>query len=293
MRHPFFLFAALAVLLTATTRPAFAQFFNRSPFPLKAQKVADLGDWTPEAVTVKGSTQGFAMSGRYGFVFHDKGQCVVYDLKKKTFVNTFKLDVDETCHCNNASFGREKFSKQSKFPLLYLSECRGSHAAFVYDITTEGATLVQTIVLDSNPFGSSFDWCVDPREGYIYAYGGVRSGNKFLRKFRLPALSDSDADGKVVLTEADVLDVIEIPGLYIFQGSKVGGGYAFLTQGYPPHPLSLYVVNLTTHETEAIVDLTSLEVEPEGLDIRGKWLYTAHHTSKKARNTILWRHALK
>lgn len=280
-------------LLAVGTTGALAQPFNKSPFPLKAERVADLGDWTPEDVTVRGSTQGFSISGRYGFVFHDKGQCAVYDLKKKACVNTFHMGVEESCHCNNASFGREKFSKQSPFPLLYLSECRGRHAAFVYDITTEGATLVQTILLDSNPFGSSFDWCVDPDEGFLYAYGGTRNGSKFLWKFPLPTLADSDAHGEVHLTEADALDVIEIPGLFIFQGSKIYHGYAFLTQGFPPYRLSLFVVNLRSHETEAIIDLDPLKVEPEGLDVQGKWLYTAHHTSKKARNTILWRHSLK
>ena len=39
----------------------------------RIQTVCDFADWTPDSVTVTGSTQGFAMHGKYAFVMHDKG----------------------------------------------------------------------------------------------------------------------------------------------------------------------------------------------------------------------------
>lgn len=74
---------------------------------LTPEFVCDLGQITPENVKVKGSTQGFAIWGKYGFVLHDKGQCVIIDMKKNKFVSSFKLDGNKS-HCNNASFGVEK-----------------------------------------------------------------------------------------------------------------------------------------------------------------------------------------
>lgn len=49
---------------------------------LTPEFVCDLGQITPENVKVKGSTQGFAIWGKYGFVLHDKGQCVIIDMKR-------------------------------------------------------------------------------------------------------------------------------------------------------------------------------------------------------------------
>lgn len=69
---------------------------------LTPEFVCDLGQITPENVKVKGSTQGFAIWGKYGFVLHDKGQCVIIDMKKNKFVSSFKLDGNKS-HCNNAS----------------------------------------------------------------------------------------------------------------------------------------------------------------------------------------------
>ena len=108
---------------------------------LTPEFVCDLGQITPENVKVKGSTQGFAIWGKYGFVLHDKGQCVVIDMKKNKFVSSFKLDGNKS-HCNNASFGVEK---GSEFPLLYISGCKGDHCCYVTDITLDGSRVVQKL----------------------------------------------------------------------------------------------------------------------------------------------------
>ena len=60
----------------------------------------------PADVEVQGATQGFAIYGRYGFSMHDKGQCVVVDMRRGKYVSTFIME-GNTGHCNNASFGKQ------------------------------------------------------------------------------------------------------------------------------------------------------------------------------------------
>ena len=90
----------------------------------EAERFINVAELLPENVEINGSTQGFAIYGRYAFSVHDKGQCVVIDMKRRKFVSTFTLE-GNTGHCNNASFGVERYNKQSAFPLLYVTECRG------------------------------------------------------------------------------------------------------------------------------------------------------------------------
>ena len=157
-------FTALAVAL-AFVFEASAQEY-RGP-ELTPEFVCDLGQITPKNVKVKGSTQGLAIWGKYGFVFHDKGQCVVINLKKNEFVSSFKLK-GNTSHCNNASFGVEK---GTMFPLLYISGCKGDHCCYVTDITLDGGTIVQKLFHTGEGYTGSFDWFIDRKNKIIYTYG--------------------------------------------------------------------------------------------------------------------------
>ena len=261
--------------------------------PLKAELVADFADWTPHDVEIKGSTQGLAMYKRYAVVLHDKGMCCIYDMKKKTLVSAFMLE-GNTSHCNNAFFGNEKYSRKSKFPLLYVSECRGSHACLVTDLTFDGGKIVQKIFFDGSGYPGSIDWCADVKNGYIYTFGGRNGDFKLLKKFRMPSLKDSDENGEVHLKDSDVLDETRIDaGINIWQGSFVMGDYAFLPDGYPPHDRLLHIVNLRTKKIERTKNLNDLLDEPEGIDIHGKWVYVIFHTSRQPRHSKLWRFSLR
>ena len=136
------------------------------------------------AVTIEGSSQGLALWGRYAFSLHDKGQCVVLDLKRRRFISTFQLEGHDS-HCNNASFGVERYSRRSKFPLLYVSECRGDRACYVTDISTEGSRIVQTIIYTDDDCTGPMDWCVDRRNKILYGYCTI-DGERTFRRFRLP-----------------------------------------------------------------------------------------------------------
>lgn len=261
--------------------------------PLNAELIADFADWTPDSMEIKGSTQGLAMYRNFAVVVHDRGMCCIYDMKKKALVAAYMME-GNTSHCNNAFFGKEKFSRKSKFPLLYVSECRGKHACLVTDITLEGSRIVQKIYYEGTDYPGSIDWCADVRNGFIYTFGGRNGDFKLLKKFRLPKLSDSDENGEVHLKDSDVLDVTRIDsGINIWQGSFVTGDYAFLPDGYPPHDCLLHIVNLKTKQIERTENINALVDEPEGIDIHGKWVYVVFHTSGKPRHSKLWRFSLK
>ena len=256
---------------------------------LTPEFVCDLGKLTPDNVKVKGATPGFAIWGKYGFVFHDKGQCVVIDMKKNKFVSTFMLEGNKS-HCNNASFGVEK---GSEFPLLYISGCKGDHCCYVTDITLDGGTIVQKLFHTGEGYSGSFDWFIDRKNKIIYTYGSSGEMRKLIKKFRLPTLKDSDENGEVHLTQDDALDEFYVPGIKIYQGSVLNGHYAYLGDGYPPHDRLLHVVDMNTKTLVETVNLNDLHHEPEGVDVKGKWLYMVLHVSRQPRDGQIYRFRIK
>lgn len=257
----------------------------------EAEIFADVADLLPENVQVSGSTQGFAIYGRYGFSMHDKGQCVIIDLKQKRFINTFTIE-GNTGHCNNASFGVERYSKQSQFPLLYVTECRGERACYVNDISLEGAQMVQKIFYDGEDITGPADWAVDRRKKLIYLYctvGKVRT----LKWFALPRLSDSDARGEVHLKTEDTIGSVALGDISIPQGSHIHRKRAYLPAGIPPRPTSLHVTDLKSGEEIMLMDLSHMGLEPEGVATRRGWLYLSYHTPRDVRRNIIYRLRVK
>lgn len=279
-------FTALTVALTFGAIVSAQEYKGSELVP---EFVCDLGKLTPENVKVKGSTQGFAIWGKYGFVLHDKGQCVIINLKKNKFVSTFMLD-GNTSHCNNASFGIER---GTKFPLLYVSACKGDHCCYVTDITLEGSRIVQKLFYSGEGYPRSYDWFIDRKNKLIYTYGSYGEMTKLVKKFRLPRLADSDKNGEVHLTQNDVLDEFIVEGINIYQGSVIDGHYAYLGDGYPPHDRMLHVLDMDSKIIVCSVNLNGLHHEPEGVDVKGKWLYMAMHVSKQPRNGVIYRFRIR
>ncbi len=247
----------------------------------------NVADLLPTDTEVQGSTQGFAIKGRYGFSVHDKGQCVVIDLKRREFVSTFILE-GNTGHCNNASFGVERYSPQSKFPLLYVTECRGQRACYVNDVTLEGSRLVQTIYYDGNDITGPADWFVDARSRRIYLYCTIGT-LRWLKIFSLPRLSDSNARGEVHLQHEDAIGALPAGNISIPQGSHISGRYIFLPAGIPPRATDLHTTDALTGEHYPSLDLSHLGLEPEGVATRRGWLYLSFHTPRDVRANVIYR----
>ena len=281
--------ALLFTTAAFTTTSASAQ--NKDSLNFKTDElVLEYDKVLPAEFKVKGPVQGFAINGNYGFSLRDRGMCVVLDLKNNAFVNAFTIDELKKAHCNNAGFGKEKYSKESKFPLLYITECRGTKCCYVTDITTEGAKVVQKLYYDSDEFKFAMDWVVDAKSGFIYVYGGKHFGTKYLKKLPLPKLSDSDENGEVHFTKDDVLQEIAIEGHAVAQGSLIHKGKAYLPDGCSREGNKLHVIDLKTGKKIAVYYYADQLNEPEGLDFKGNKLYTVFHpVTKPIRHALIYR----
>ena len=277
----------LCLLLTLfAIGSAYAQTERSTPL----EEFVNVADLLPEDVVVNGSTQGFAIYGRYAFSVHDKGQCVIIDLKRRKFVNTFILE-GNTGHCNNASFGVERYNRDSKFPLLYVTECRGERVCYVNDITLDGAQMVQRIIYDGKDISGPADWAVDRRNRLIYLYCTI-DGTRTLKWFALPRLADSDTSGEVHLREEDTLGSIAAGEIAIPQGSLIHRHRAYLPDGIPPRPTRLHITDMQGDESTTI-DLSHLGLEPEGVAVRRGWLYVSFHTPRNVRANVIQRMRIK
>ena len=257
----------------------------------KTKFYANIAELLPDSVEVKGSTQGFAIYGRYGFSVHDKGECVVIDLKRKRFISKFTLE-GNTGHCNNASFGVERYSEESPFPLLYVTECRGDRACYVNDVTLTGSRMVQRICYDGKDATGPADWAVDRANRLIYFYCTVNN-IRTLKWFALPRLTDSDARGEVHLTDEDALGSVTAGDITIPQGSLIHRGRAYLPDGIPPRPTRLHVTDIESSTSLATIDLSHTGLEPEGVAVRRRWLYLSYHTPRNARANVIYRLKIK
>lgn len=287
MRH--FILTALMAVCSATMSAQAQRYLLPSHEGELYLDTSELIDTT--AVTIEGSSQGLALWGRYAFSLHDKGQCVVLDMKRRRFVGTFKLEGNGS-HCNNASFGVEKYSRKSKFPLLYISECRGDRACYVTDISTEGSRIVQRIIYVGDDCTGPMDWCVDREKKILYAYCTV-GGRRTFRRFRLPRLADSDAEGTVRLTAADAEGDIAVGEVTIPQGSAARKRCIYLPDGVPSRGCRMHVTDAVTGRPLRLVDLNHIGYEPEGLDIKGRWLYLSFHVAGHPERNLIYRFRLE
>ena len=271
-------------------RPRKEQNYYNPSF--ESECVAKLDEWTPKDTVIKGSTQGFAIHGNDCVVIRDKGECDIFDMEKKEMIGHFKQPGD-TSHNNNANFGTERYSDTSRYPLFYTSECRGLKRCFVKDLSLDDAPIVQMFDYYEDVYNGPMDWDLDRDNGFIYTYGGERFGRRWVRKFRLPKFADSDSEGYVHLTKADVLDSLTIDDIGIAQGGIARGKYFYITSGAPPRKCYIMVVDLETHETIIKHDISYIGLEPEGVDLVGDYLYVVFHKSKRPRKSEIWRFNIK
>lgn len=267
------------------------QFNVQAAEPLKTKFVLDVADLIPEGVKVKGSSQGMAVWGRYAFMLHDGGQCVVIDLKRKRYLASYMLDKN-TSHCNNASFGVEYFSKESKFPLLYISECRGGGACLVTDVGIEGSRLVQKIFYDGQDITGPCDWLVNREKRLIYLYCTV-DGLRTLKQFRLPSLSDSDSHAEVHLKREDMIMQISFEGVGIPQGSMTYRDKILLPSGIPSRTkCELHVIDVKRERYAECYSLDHIALEPEGVAFYGGKRYLSFHIPDKPLHNLIYQFRL-
>ena len=272
----------VALLLVFMHLTAYSQQLS-----LSIDEVMNVAQLLPDEVEVVGSSQGMAIWHRYAFLMHDKGQCVVVDMHRGEYVSTFVME-GNTGHCNNASFGHEYYNRQSRYPLLYVTECRGDRVCYVNDVSLEGSRLVQTIIYDGEEITGPSDWVVDRKQNRIYLYCTIGK-MRMLKAFRLPRLSDSDDNGEVYLRPEDSLASIPLGAIAIPQGSLIKGRYAYLPDGLPTRDRRLHIVDIISCQKVASFDLNHIPYEPEGVASRGKRLFLSFHTPRDVRANRIYR----
>lgn len=193
---------------------------------------------------------------------------VVVDLKTKKIVSEYQLPKLKGCHMNNINIGSDQLSN-SKYPILYISECRNKRRCYVVNpLSDTVCDLMQEIYFDSKKhYGGGgkypFDWFVDD-SSQIYTFGmtGV-DGEMEICKFKLPSLDYL----KRTFTDDDVIESFKIQNIYTYQGTKIIDGklYAFSGLDTKECPTYLHVINLKTHKIEEKININGLgELEALG-----------------------------
>ncbi len=220
--------------------------------------------------------QGMAIHDGYLFALYHLGDCVVADLKNGKFINEYIIAGAAKTHCNNASFGVEYADSTSRFPLLYVSECGRPMRCFVIDVSTEGSRHIQTVRYVGSSITSYCDWCVDRENRFLYAFGMTPERGVVLKRFRLPSLADSDADGEVLLGDDDILWEHTYPKgfFHITQGTCIRDNYMYCPTGYPrAGSCYIHVLDLTDGHPADKHNIDRIPYEPEGVCTAGDRLY--------------------
>lgn len=231
----------------------------------------------------KANYQGMDCYKKYVVSLQHTGIATIwkYDGKEKLEkISSFELAThDPVNHSNVASFGVEKFDRKDPLPLLYISQCHKKpynglkDVLFVERINPDmkGSTLVQTIYFEdpNNLFGYALQWVVDKKNKMLYGYGNTTKdkdleGNRHrVIKFALPKLSDSDANGMVVLKESDALEnyVLEDNGLSfatIGQGLCIWKDRLMMPTGLgtEQYPSYLFVWDLKNKRPVEVLDMS-------------------------------------
>ncbi len=265
------------------------------------RRVFDVNDIIAEDVEVRGASQGFAVYENIGFFFHNKGQVLIIDLDKRELLSTFVVPGLEKAHCNNAGFTKEKYSEDSMFPLLYVTECGGMNRCYVVDISLNDGRIVQEIHYDGGDYNKNFDWCIDDAGDAIYTRGGnheywmaVPDHQDYgrwmmLKKFRLPRKADFTESGEIHLKLEDALDSFALDDVYFGQGSVVHDGIMYTGEGSPKKcHCRIHIIDLGKHERLAIHDISYLQLEPEGFAYRDGEILVTFHTPGSPRNNVLY-----
>lgn len=270
MKHKAFLLAAMLFCLTATAqRQQVVVQHDMQVLPPYGTQLSE-----------QGQNQGFALlRGPLGtelaVVLRSGGQYVTYNLRTRKIGRCGTLE-GTTSHCNNASATRRG--------LLWVSECYGQHRCMVYNTRDNRLMLTHIISYRGNENWFAYDWCVDERADRLYVYGGNMGESLWIKE--LP-LAKSLTAREVEYTADEVLRQTEIRGIAVPQGSLVRNGRAYLLDGDQPDHTYLHVYDLATGQRLLQMPVGGDDLEPEGLDLRGRWAYISFSEPSRTKLHII------
>ena len=271
---------------------------------------------------IKGDQDG-AIWNNYLFRFNSVGDCFIYDLNSFNGGDTeeapeiakFSLDrVDELRpHSNAVVFGKEYYSTDDEFPLLYTNiynnyswtDTPMKGVCAVYRITRKDkeftSQLVQIIEIgfvedcnywkspdvdDVRPYGN---FVIDRENGKYYGFTmRDKSNSTRFFSFDLPRLSDGNPDEKyginrVVLNVCDIKEYFDSEYQHFMQGACFNDGKIYSSEGFTDNvdnPAAIRVIDVKNKKQIGFVDLYNMgyTVEAEMIDFwDGICYYSDNH----------------
>ncbi len=248
------------------------------------------------------SLQSAAAYGDYAlFVTDGRIQMYLYNLAKKELLYSLALKGENRSvyHCNQSSFGVEKYDDADFFPLLYISQrAKSDGRCFVevfriiphfiseiQEFDSFKVELVQKIYLpkmtSDNSLGNA-NCAIDRDNKWMYIYSrNNNSGDDNFEQCKITQFAIPDFHKQVVsLEDKDILSsfFIDANALYM-QGGCINDGILYIGQGDPVAGfVYLNVVDLRLQEIVERYDLQKcgFNWEPEGCFYYGGSVMLAH-----------------
>ena len=234
--------------------------------------------------------QSAAVYGDYAiFVKGGKLSMRLFDMARKTRIATLNLKKEDASlyHCNQSTFGTEKYEPGDYFPLLYISQRSRSERRCLTEVfriiplfnadstamITFRVELVQEIFFPpmsrENSMGN-VNCVIDPGGRWMYTYSrnnNPEDGNYLqckISRFAIPDIHQRE----VVLEDTDIESSFMIDTKASnMQGGCIAGGRLYIGQGYPAKKyVYLNVVDLREERLVKRYDLlaSGADWEPEG-----------------------------
>lgn len=247
---------------------------------ITATPYADLG-YSHQSAAVYGDYAFFVRDGRYAIMLFDMSR------KARLYTLAMKGKNQIIYHCNQSTFGVDKYAPEDFFPLLYISQRpRSEQRCFteVYRIIplfnadstamlAFRAELVQEIFFPpmskENSMGN-VNCVIDAKSGWMYTYSRnnyAEDGNYQQCKISRFAIPDIHKH-QVLLEDSDIVSSFMIDASAVnMQGGCIVDGRLYIGQGYPAvQYVYLNVVDLREERLVKRYDLLAHGVnwEPEG-----------------------------
>lgn len=235
------------------------------------------------------SHQSAASYGDYVFfVTRGRSSICLYNLKKKTSLYVLKMKGlgQMTYHCNQSSFGIERFDPSDPFPLLYISQnAKADKRCFlevfrilpIYDEELEdyssfSVDLVQTIFFPAMSADNSLgnvNCAIDTDKCVMYTYSRNNNpeddnyGQCKVSKFHIPIVQE----GNVYLEDDDILTSFFVDcKAFNMQGGFIKDDTLFVGQGsFSVGYIFLNIIDLKGEKLIRRIDLKkNVSWEPEG-----------------------------
>lgn len=240
---------------------------------------ADLG-YKHQSAAVYGDYAFFVRDGRSGIRLHDLAA------KRRIYTYAMKGDDNKIYHCNQSTFGTERYEAEDYFPLLYISQrvvrenrCMTEVYRIIPLFNADSTALlafrtelVQEIFFPpmsrENSMGN-VNCVIDPVTGKMYTYSrnNAAQDDNYQRckisRFSVPDIYQRT----VVLEDADIESSFLIDTKAVnMQGGCIVDGRLYIGQGYPPLEIFLNVVDLQEKKLVRRYNLVNRGAnwEPEG-----------------------------